>query len=151
MELIEWIKQSWLYIAAIGGGLTVLMNLSKNISQLKEILTKPERDQNEKIAENTAFIQLLKEERQEYLDNVKHWADQEHKTDDNFTGINNALIALIRDRIHGYYFRKCTDKGYITPIELEIVEELYKNYESMGGNGMISREMETLRSLPIHD
>ena len=151
MDFIEWIKQSWLYIAAIGGGLTVLINLSKNISQVKEILTKPEREQNAKIEEQGAFINLLKEERQQYLDNVKHWDEHEHKAEDNFKGINNALIALIRDRIHGYYFRKCTEKGYITPIELEIVEELYKNYDSMGGNGMITREMETLRNLPIHD
>ena len=151
MDLIEWIKQSWVFLAAIGGGLTVLMNLSKNLSQVKEILTKPERDQNAKIAENSAFIQLLKDERQEYLDNVKHWFDQEHKVDDNFTGINNALVALIRDRIHGYYFRKCTERGYITPIEVQIVEELYKNYKEMGGNGLIAKEMDTILGLPIHE
>ncbi len=151
MEFIEWIKQSWLYIAAVGGGLTVLISLSKNLSLIKEILTKPEKEQNAKIEEQGAFIKLLKDERQEYLDNVKKWDEHERTAAENFKGINNALIALIRDRIHGYYFRKCTEKGYITPIELEIVEELYKNYSSMGGNGMISREMETLRNLPIRE
>ena len=69
----------------------------------------------------------------------------------NFASINNALIALIRDRIHGYYFRKCMEKGYITPIELEILEQLYNNYVSLGGNGMITKEMETLRKLPIKE
>lgn len=118
---------------------------------MKDILTKPEKEQNKRIAETEDFIKLLKDERQDYLNNVKHWSEHEDSSSLNFININNALTALIRDRIHGYYFRKCTEKGYITPIELEIVEELYKNYVGMGGNGMITREMETLRNLPIHD
>ena len=151
MEFIEWIKQSWIYIAAIGGGLTVLLNLSKNLSQVKELLTKPEREQNARIAETEDFIKLLKDERQQYLNNVKHWSEHESSASASFKNINNALTALIRDRIHGYYFRKCTEKGYITPVELEIVEELYKNYEKMGGNGMIKKEMEILRNMPMHE
>lgn len=151
MEFIEWIKQSWIYIAAIGGGLTVLLNLSKNLSQVKELLTKPEREQNARIAETEDFIKLLKDERQQYLNNVKHWSEHESSASVSFNNINNALTALIRDRIHGYYFRKCTEKGYITPVEMEIVEELYKNYEKMGGNGMIKKEMEILRNMPMHE
>ena len=151
MEFIEWIKQSWIYIAAIGGGLTVLLNLSKNLSQVKELLTKPEREQNKRIAETEDFIKLLKDERQDYLNNVKHWSEHESSASASFININNALTALIRDRIHGYYFRKCTEKGYITPVEMEIVEELYKNYETMGGNGMIKKEMEILRNMPMHE
>ena len=151
MDFIEWIKQSWLYIAAIGGGLTVLLNLSKNLSQVKELLTKPEREQNARIAETEDFIKLLKDERQQYLNNVKHWSEHESSASSSFNNIYNALTALIRDRIHGYYFRKCTEKGYITPVELEIVEELYKNYEKMGGNGMIKKEMEILRNMPMHE
>ncbi len=34
---------------------------------------------------------------------------------------------------------------------MEIVEELYKNYETMGGNGMIKKEMEILRNMPMHE
>ena len=151
MDFIEWIKQSWIYILAFAGILSALISFSKNLKTIKDILQKPEQLQNEKIEEQGSFIKLLKDERQQYLDNVKRWDEHEKKAYENFKGINNALIALIRDRIHGYYFRKCTEKGYITPIELEIVEELFKNYSAIGGNGMISREMETLRTLPIHD
>ena len=85
------------------------------------------------------------------MNNVKHWSEHESSASVSFNNINNALTALIRDRIHGYYFRKCTEKGYITPVEMEIVEELYKNYEKMGGNGMIKKEMEILRNMPMHE
>ena len=151
MELMEWVKQSWVYIATIGGGLTVLINLSKNLSQVKELLTKPEREQNARIAETEEFIKMLKDERQDYLNNVKHWSEHENSASASFKTINNALTSLIRDRIHGYYFRKCNERGYITPVELEILEELYKNYEAMGGNGMIKKEMEILRNMPMHE
>ena len=115
------------------------------------MLTKPEQEQNEKIEQNAAFIKLLKEEREEYLANVKRWDGHEHKAEENFNNINNALISLIRDRINCFYFQKCSDRGFITPIELEIVEQLYKSYSAMGGNGMISREMEIIRKLPVFD
>ena len=115
------------------------------------MLNKPKKEQDDKIAENAEFIKLLKEERQDYLNNVIHWEKHEDMASANFASINNALIALIRDRIHGYYFRKCMEKGYITPIELEILEQLYDNYVSLGGNGMITKEMETLRKLPIKE
>lgn len=69
---IEWIKTSWLYIAAVGGGLTVLLNLSKSLQQVKDILSKPEQEQNSRIAETESFINMLKDERQQYLDNVDH-------------------------------------------------------------------------------
>ena len=140
-----------MYLVAIAGGVTVLINLSKNLSQIKDILTKPEREQNARISEIENFMKMFHEDKVNYLNNVQHWSEHEDKSDLNFININNALTALIRDRIHGYYFRKCTEKGYITPVELEIVEELYKNYEAMGGNGMIKKEMEILRNMPMHE
>ena len=121
------------------------------MKKVKDLLEKPQKEQDAKIAENAEFIKLLKEERQEYLDNVTHWTQHEDKAASNFESINKALTALIRDRIHGYYFRKCMERGYITPIELEILEQLYNNYVALGGNGMISKEMETLRKLPIKE
>ena len=151
MEFVEWIKTSWVYIVAFAGGLTLLLNLSKNISQVKEILTKPEREQNARLSEIENFMKMFHKDKVDYLNNVQHWSEHEDKSDLNFININNALTSLIRDRIHGYYFRKCNEKGYITPVELEIVEELFKNYETMGGNGVIKREMEVLRNLPIHE
>ena len=151
MDFMQWLEQSWLYIVAFGVGISAIINLSKNMKAVKDMLTKPEQEQNEKIEQNASFIKLLKEEREEYLANVKRWDGHERKAEENFTNINNALTSLIRDRINCFYFQKCSDRGFITPIELEIVEQLYKSYSAMGGNGMISREMEIIRKLPVFD
>lgn len=151
MDFMQWLEQSWLYVVAFGVGISAIINLSKNMKAVKDMLTKPEQEQNEKIEQNASFIKLLKEEREEYLANVKRWDSHEHKAEENFSNINNALTSLIRDRINCFYFQKCTDRGFITPIELEIVEQLYSSYSAMGGNGMISREMEIIRKLPVFD
>lgn len=150
-EFAQWLEKSWLYLLAFGVGLSAILNLSKNIKTVKDILTKPEQLQNEKIEQHSSFINLLKEEREEYLANVRRWDTHEQIAEENFANINSALTSLIRDRINCFYFQKCSDRGFITPIELEIVEQLYKSYASMGGNGMISREMEIIRKLPVFD
>ena len=67
---MEWLQQGWVYLLAFAGALGALLNLSKNLKEVKEMLNKPKKEQDDKIAENAEFIKLLKEERKEYLNNV---------------------------------------------------------------------------------
>jgi len=151
MDFAEWIKTSWVYILAFGSGFAAILNLSKNIKALIEKLSEPEKKQDERIKQNEDFIKLLKDEREDYLKSMKHFYDHESISESNFVKINDALMSLIRDRINCFYFQKCSERGYITPIELEIVEDLYQAYKDMGGNGMITREMEIIRKLPVFE
>ena len=66
----EWLQQGWIYLLAFAGGLAAILSLRKSVIELKNILSKPKEEQDIKIAENSEFIKMLKEERQEYLDNV---------------------------------------------------------------------------------
>lgn len=68
----EWLQQGWLYLLAFAGALASILSLRKNVIELKAILSKPEEEQNTRIAENAEFIKLLKDERKDYLDNVNH-------------------------------------------------------------------------------
>ena len=150
-----------------------MMGLYKNVKEIKSKLTAPEEQQNTRIKNLEEFITILKEEREDYLKARKHIDDlelrsqmavEEHKkfsttienfakleqhTNDNFIKVNDALTSLIRDRINSYYFIKCTERGFITPIELEIVTDLYTAYSNAGGNGLISREMEIIKKIPV--
>lgn len=57
------------------------------------------------------------------------------------------IQALLRDRIiqaHNYYM----DKGYCPIYAKENVEEMYKQYHNLGGNGTITKLYETMMAMP---
>ena len=64
--------------------------------------------------------------------------------------IKGGIQALLRDRIIQAY-NKYNDLGYIPIYGLENVEAMYKQYHNLGGNGTITKLMETLRDLPTEN
>jgi hypothetical protein len=59
----------------------------------------------------------------------------------------DGVKALLRDRIIALY-DKYMDKGYMPIHTRENVQELYKEYKKLGGNGVIDHLIEDLYSLP---
>ena len=62
--------------------------------------------------------------------------------------IRAGLRALLRDRILQAYNHYHEDKGYCPIYALENVEEMYKQYHALGGNGTITKLVEELKELP---
>ena len=63
--------------------------------------------------------------------------------------IRAGLRALLRDRILQAYNHYHEDKEYCPIYALENVEEMYKQYHALGGNGTITKLVEELKELPI--
>lgn len=70
------------------------------------------------------------------------------------TGKNEAknikfgLLLLLKSEIIKTY-EKCEKNGKCSIYELELVEEIYKNYSQLGGNGCASKLVNKLKQLPI--
>ena len=65
-----------------------------------------------------------------------------------FHSLQTSQRALIKDRIvqaHDYFMKK----GEIPKPSFETLEEMFIEYEKLGGNGYIFRMMDDLRRLPI--
>lgn len=151
MELMEWLKGSWAYILAFAAGLGTILNLSKNIKELKTNLTKPFTDLSERLEkvekENKAEEELIasQDKRQKTLE------EQVTKGDQKINCLSDGMVSLLRDRINAYYFIKINERGFIKPSELEIVNDLYEAYKSLGGNGLVAREMEIINKFPVFE
>ena len=71
------------------------------------------------------------------------------------TGLKNTFVtlqesqrAMIRDILvqkHDHFM----EKGSISKFYLSSVENLYKNYKALGGNGFVEGLMEEIRKIPI--
>ncbi len=59
-----------------------------------------------------------------------------------------ASQAILRDRLYSEYNR-LIDRGYATYDEKENFENMYKNYHSLGSNGVMDHIREEVTDLPI--
>jgi hypothetical protein len=79
-----------------------------------------------------------------FLRYISHMAKEWRKT---YTLLQDAMRATICDRIvqaHDHF----EANGFIRIHSLKSLEELYKNYTALNGNGFISHLMEDIRKLP---
>ena len=63
------------------------------------------------------------------------------------TAIEDGIRALLRNDIIKAY-NKCQEKGYCPIYEMENIEELYKQYHELDGNGTITELVERIREFP---
>lgn len=63
------------------------------------------------------------------------------------TAIEDGIRALLRNNIIKAY-NKCQEKGYCPIYEMENIEEMYKQYHELGGNGTITELVERIREFP---
>lgn len=151
MELIEWLKQTWIYVVAIGGAIGVLGNLSKSIKELNTNIKKPFDEQNKRIQLLEENLLKMSEINDEHVDTLNKFVSKELELEIKMDNVSIGMIALLRDKINGYYFDKCNEKGFITPTELEVVTALFDSYHKLGGNGLIAREMEIINKFPVFE
>lgn len=59
-----------------------------------------------------------------------------------------ALRALLRDKIITVY-NKYSERGSIPIYELESLDDMFKQYKNLGGNGIITELVERIENLPI--
>ena len=128
MNIIEWLKDGWVLLAAIIGGITLLWNfLHKTLNEIKIVLNKPITQINEKVDSIT-----LK------LENI-----------DKDAGIRkHALLTIQRKSI----LDSCTKylkRGYISIEEKETLYEQVESYNELGGNSFVKDLVKKLDSLPL--
>lgn len=64
--------------------------------------------------------------------------------------IGNGVKVTLSDRIyqaHKYHMKN----GYCSFNDLKHVENLYEQYHNLGGNGSITKLMDDIRALPVHE
>lgn len=65
--------------------------------------------------------------------------------------LKDSQAAMIRDKIKNYYFKEAVKNKCITAQDHEVVNTLYESYTDLGGNGLITKEMDFINGLPIVD
>lgn len=63
------------------------------------------------------------------------------------TAIEDGIRALLRNDIIKTY-NKCQEKGFCPIYEMENIEEMYKQYHELDGNGTITELVERIRDFP---
>ena len=63
---------------------------------------------------------------------------------------SKGTMLLLRVQLIEYH-EKWTERGYITKHGLENFIEMYDAYQSLGGNGMVTKLLEEIEKLPIRD
>ena len=61
--------------------------------------------------------------------------------------IEEGLVALLRNELVRRY-REYEQKGEVSILDKENMEEMFKQYENLGGNGTVKKLMEELFKLP---
>lgn len=64
------------------------------------------------------------------------------------SAIEKGIQALLRDRIVFSYY-KYNERGNISLHGLEAMENMYKEYHNLGGNGAVTKLMQDVRRLDI--
>lgn len=128
MNIIEWLKDGWVLLAAVIGGITLLWNFShKTLNEIKIVLNKPITQINEKVDSIT-----LK------LENI-----------DKNAGIRKRALLTIQRKSILDSCTKYLKRGYISIEEKETLYEQVESYNELGGNSFVKDLVKKLDSLPL--
>lgn len=71
-----------------------------------------------------------------------------HYISSQYTSIKEGLVALLRSEIISVH-EECMTLHGISYLKKEVVNKLYKSYDNLGGNGVITGIMRDIDNLPI--
>lgn len=72
---------------------------------------------------------------------------RQHEQEERYKAVENGVQALLRANIISIY-NKYMERGNIPIYERENIEHLYKEYKTLGGNGVVESLIEKLEDLP---
>lgn len=127
MDIISWLKDSWIIIATVVSGITVIWNFThKTLNEIKNEWNKPIKQMNDKVDN------VLKQ-----LDEI----NEESKLR------KRALLSLQRRSI----LDSCEvhlKRGYASVEERQTLHEQSKSYKELGGNSFVANLVESIDKLP---
>lgn len=106
MSFIEWLEQTWVYIVAVIGGISLLWGFNKILKEIRDSIKQP-------------IIDIQSD--------IKGIKDQMSIQDDAIKSI------LMKDLVNLH--DKCIKQGYVTTEQKRTWYELYKAYKDEKGNG----------------
>lgn len=127
MDFLQFIQQSWVYIAAIIGGVTLVWNfVNKTLKDIIAGFKRPFDDLDAKIDSLGTKI-----------DETKH----------HNSVVSRALLSMQRNSL----LRSCEEylrKGYATMNERQTISEQFTSYSELGGNHFIADMVAQVMKLP---
>lgn len=128
MNIIEWLKDGWVLLVAIIGGITLLWNFAyKTLNEIKTVLNKPITQINEKVDSITLKLEDI----------------------DKDAGIRKRALLTIQRKSILDSCTKYLKRGYIGIEEKETLYEQVESYNELGGNSFIKDLVKKLDSLPL--
>ena len=92
---------------------------------------------------NTRINRKIDAQQEQLREECRRLSEQKRKED----AVGLGVQALLRDRIIQAY-NHYIEKGYCPIYALENVEEMYRQYHALGGNGAITELVERVKELP---
>lgn len=92
---------------------------------------------------NSRINRRMDAQQEQLKEECRRLAEQKQRED----AVGFGVQALLRDRIIQAY-NHYTEKGYCPIYGLENVEEMYRQYHALGGNGTITELVERVKELP---
>lgn len=125
---LAWIEQTWIIVAAVIGGITLVWNfIHKTLKEISEQLRAP-------------IVQI-----ETKIDQVDAKVTEVAK---QTTKITEATLTMQRNSL----LRSCNDflsRGYATINEKATIVEQYKSYHDLGGDSFITDMVEQVTELPL--
>lgn len=120
MEFINWLEQSWIYLAGCAAAISLLLGLRKSIKEIKDILNKP-------------------------LEDLHKEMENRHQNDPY---VIESLKCILRQDILDQC-EKAINDGYISMHRLETLLAQYDSYHAMRGNSFCHELIDDVKKLPI--
>lgn len=146
---MEFLKQSWGYIAGAIGIITLLWNFKKLVRDIKADITAPFTKMDSKIDDLTDSLNKkiddLSDEMNSKVDRLQENLDAAEKSDRQ---VRNALLTMQRKSL----LDSCEDfikRGFATLHEKETMTDQYKSYHELGGDQFITDLVNKVVDLPL--
>jgi hypothetical protein len=147
------IEQILLFIVMLALGVKGLIDFidwvkSKNSDRFKKDYRNIKKSKD--LEDRQKIVEEKLELYHKYADTLdRRMNDITETMNENFRIINAALMHDIKQWIidqHSYYM----EEGWISIVQLDMIEARYKDYVALGGNSIIPTLMKELRDLPKH-
>ena len=91
---------------------------------------------------------LVKKATTAFDDVRKRTEESEKRQKEENDALKSAMLAILRDRLLQTY-RRCAHRGYAAPDERQNFENMYVQYHSLGGNGVMDDVRRKFFALPM--